>query len=121
MNNSSVTDLSKIWLDMMRLITQHINDENCDQWHPTLSYSKIISDIEKTNSEKVQINIIEVIIMLFNKKKIKDLKERKLFRKNCRRRTRRKFFEEMAKRIYQIRCAITKANEQYDQEKQLLI
>ena len=106
---------------MMRSITQHINDESCDQWHPTLSYCKIITDIEKTISEKVQINIIEVIIMLFNKKKIKDLKERKLFRKNCRRTTRRKFFEEMAKRIYQIRCAITKANEQYDQEKQLLI
>ena len=71
MNNSSVIDLINIWLNMMRSITQHIIDENCDQWHPTLSYCKIISDIEKAIAEKLQINVTEVIIMLFNKKKIK--------------------------------------------------
>ena len=121
MNNMSVMDLTKIWLDMMRPITQHVVDENSEQWHPTLSYCNIITNIEEAIREKLEINIIEVIVMLLTKKKMKDLKERKLFRKNCRRRTRRKFFEELAKRIYQMRLAMTKANKQHYREKKLII
>ena len=97
MNDNSVPDLTKIWLDMMRPITQHIVDENSKQWHPSLSYCKTITNIEEAIREKLEMNIMDVVFMLKTKKKMKDLKEKKLFEKNCRRRTRRKFFEELDK------------------------
>ena len=45
--SQDVSNLIKIWIDMMRPVTQHLIDENSEQWAPTLSYYKIIENIEK--------------------------------------------------------------------------
>ena len=76
MNNESVMDLFNIWIDMMRPITQHLIDENSEQWTATFSFCKSIENIEKAIAEKLQITAEEVKVMLMFKKKRKDLKER---------------------------------------------
>ena len=81
MNDNSVTYLVKIWLDMMRPITHHLVDENSEQWSPSLGYCDTIRNIEKAIKEKLEISIVEVIVILLNKKKIQDLKERNLLKK----------------------------------------
>ena len=101
MNKESVTDLVKIWIDMMRPITRHLIDENREQWPPTLSYHKSIENIENAIAEKLQITVAEVKVIFIFKKKTKDLKERKLFKKEKTKektmvgKRRRKYFEKL--------------------------
>ena len=97
MNNESVTDLVKIWIDMMRPITQYLIDETSEQWPPTLSYHKSIENIENAIAEKLQITVVEVKVMLIFIKKTKDLKERKLFKKE---KTKEKTMVGKRRRIY---------------------
>ena len=116
MNNESVTDLVKIWIDMMRPITQHLIDENSKQWPPTLSYHKSIENIENAIAEKLQITVAECKVMLIFKKKTKDLKERKLFKKEKTKektmvgKKRRKYFEKLENDMRTINNSTFKAH-----------
>ena len=79
-HKTSVTDLVKMWIDMMRANTQHMIDENCAQWHTSIAYNKSIENLENTIAKKLEITVLEVKVMLNYKKKTKDVKEKKLFR-----------------------------------------
>ena len=77
---TSVTDLVKMWIDMMRANTQHMIDENCTQWHTSFAYNKSIENLENATANKLGITVLEVKVMLNYKKRTKDVKEKKLFR-----------------------------------------
>ena len=77
--NTSVTNLTKIWIDMMRPHTQHIIDDQCKEWHPSLVYNKSIDNIEAAISEKLEINLVETKVMLNYKKRTDDAKEKRYF------------------------------------------
>ena len=81
MDRNSVSELIKIWLDMMRPVTQHLVDESCVCWHPTLVYYNSIAKIEFIISQKLEISAPEAKIMLLNKKKMKDSKEEETIKK----------------------------------------
>ena len=66
---TSVTDLVKMWIDMMRAITQHLIDENCTQWRTSLTYNKSIENIENAIAGKLKITVLEAKVMLNYKKK----------------------------------------------------
>ena len=76
--SQDVVDLIKIWIDMMRPVTHHTLHQRCEQFAPTLEYYKVMEEIEKDISLKMKISVPEVKIMLCCKKKMKDLKEKKL-------------------------------------------
>ena len=76
---TSVTDLVKMWIDMMRANTQHMIDENCAQWHTSMGYNKSIENLENAIAVKLDITVLEVKIMLNYKKKTQDAKEKRLF------------------------------------------
>ena len=101
---------------MMRPITQHLIDENSKQWPPTLSFHKSIENIENAIAEKLQITVAEVKVMLIFKKKTKDLKERKLFKKEKTKekkmvgKRRRKYFEKLENDMRTINNSAFKAH-----------
>ena len=80
MNNASVTDLIKNWINMMCPITHHLVDENSERWHPSIPYYNVIESIEYAIAEKLKITAAEAKIMLLVKKKMEDLKERKVLK-----------------------------------------
>ena len=73
MNNESVTDLIKNWIDMMRPITQHLVDENSERWNPSIPYYNVVESIEYAIAEKLKITAAEVKVMLLIKKKMEEL------------------------------------------------
>ena len=77
---TSVTNLVKMWINMMRAITQHLIDENCTQWCTSLTYNKSIENIENAIADKLKITVIEAKVMLNYKRKTQDAKEKKLFK-----------------------------------------
>ena len=76
---TSVTDLVKIWIVIMRANTQHMIEENCTQWRTSIGYNKSIENLENVIAKKLDITVLEVKVMLNYKKKTKDIKEKKLF------------------------------------------
>ena len=78
---TSVTDLVKMWIDMMRANMQHMIDENCAQWHTSLAYNNSIENLENAIANKLEITVLEVKVMLNYKKKTKDVKEKRLFKR----------------------------------------
>ena len=81
MNNESVADLIKNWTDTMPPITQHLVDENSERWTPSIPYYNVVESIEYAIAEKLKITAAEVKVMLLIKKKMEDLKERKVLKK----------------------------------------
>ena len=79
LRETSVSDLMKVWLDMMHGNTQDTID-NCTKWSSSLGYNKSIENVELAICEKLQITLLESKIMLNSKKKVVDAKERKLFK-----------------------------------------
>ena len=61
---TSVTDLVKMWIDMMRANTQHMIDENCTQWRTSVGYNKAIENLETAIANKLEITVLEVNVML---------------------------------------------------------
>ena len=80
LRKTSVSDLIKTWIDLMRANTQHMIDENATQWHTSIGYNKAIENIEITIADKLQITVLEVKVMLNYKKKNKGRKGEKLFK-----------------------------------------
>ena len=76
--SQDVVNLIKIWIDMMHPVTHHTLHQRCDHFAPSLDYYKVMEEIEKDISLKMKISVPEVKIMLCCKKKMKDLKEKKL-------------------------------------------
>ena len=77
--SQDVVNLIKIWIDMMCPVTHHTLHQRCEQFAPTLDYYKVMEEIQKDIAVKMKISMEEVKIMLCCKKKMKDLKEKKLF------------------------------------------
>ena len=76
---------------MMTANTQHTLEANSTKWHSSLGYNKSIENIELVICEKLQITLLEAKIMLNSKKKVVDVKEKKLFKcKNGRISTKKK-------------------------------
>ena len=90
LRKTSVYDLINLWVDLTRPNTQHISDSNSTKWHSTLGYKKCIENVEIVISEKLEITLLEVKIMLKSKKKITDLTEAKLLKSRKRKATEQK-------------------------------
>ena len=80
LRKTSVADLIRMWVDLMRANTQHVIDKNSSKWHSSLGYKKFIENIELVICEKLEITLLEAKIMLNSKKKVVDAKESKLFK-----------------------------------------
>ena len=80
LRKTSVTDLIKTWVYMMRANTQHTIDINASKWHSSLGYNKSIENIELVLCKKLEITLIEAKIMLNSKKKLVNTKESRLFK-----------------------------------------
>ena len=80
--STSVTNLTKIWIDMMRPHTQHIIDDPCKEWRPSVTFNKAIDNIEEAIAERLNINLVETKVMLNYKKRTKDAKEKRYFTRN---------------------------------------
>ena len=110
---TSVTDLVKMWIDMMRANTQHMIDENCTQCHTSLAYNKSIENLENAIANKLEITVLEVKVILNCKKKTKDVKERKLFRtkeKTMLVRKKRKYLNKLTKDMENIQSSLFNAH-----------
>ena len=110
---TSVTDLVKMWIDMMRANTQHMIDENCAQWHTSVGYNKCIENLENTIASKLDISVLEVKVMLNYKKKTKDIKEKKLFktrRQSMLIRKKKKYLNKLTKDMENIQNSIFNAH-----------
>ena len=79
--STSVTNLTKIWIDMMRPHTQHIDDQ-CKEWRPSLTFNKTIDSTEVAIAEILDINLVETKVMLNYKKRTVDAKEKRYFTRN---------------------------------------
>ena len=90
LRKTSVYNLINVWVDLTRPNTQHISDGNSTKWHSSLGYSKCIENVEIVISEKLEITLLEIKIMLNSKKKITDLTEAKLFKTRKRKATEQK-------------------------------
>ena len=90
LRKTSVYDLINVWIDLTRPKTQHISDSNSTKWHSSLGYNKCIENVEIVISEKLEITLLEVKIMLNSKKKVIDLTEAKLFKSSKRKATEQK-------------------------------
>ena len=109
---TSVTDLVKMWIDMMHANTQHMIDENCAQWHTSLAYNKSIENLENAIASKIEITVLEVKVMLNYKKKTKDVKEKRLFRTKERTmlvRKKRKYLNKLNKDMETIQSSLFNA------------
>ena len=80
LRKTSVADLIRTWVDLMRANTQHAIDKNSSKWHSSLGYNKAIENIEIVICEKLEITLLEAKIMLNSKKKVINAKEGKLFK-----------------------------------------
>ena len=80
LQKTSVSDLIKVWIDMMHAITQHTLIEDATRWNSSLGYNKSIENIELVIWEKLQITLLESKTMLNSKKKVVDAKEKKIFK-----------------------------------------
>ena len=80
LRKTSVANLIRTWIDLMRANTQHVIDKNSSKWHSILGYNKSIENIELVICEKLEITLLEAKIMLNSKKKVVDAKEIKLFK-----------------------------------------
>ena len=80
LRKTSVYDLINVWVDLTKPNTQHMSDGNSTKWHSSLGYNKRIENVEIVISEKLEIALLEVKIMLNSKKKITNLTEAKLFK-----------------------------------------
>ena len=80
LRKTSVADIIKTWVDMMRANTQHAIDTNASKWHSSLGYNKSIENIELVVCEKLEIMLLEAKIMLNSKKKVLDAKESRLLK-----------------------------------------
>ena len=80
LKKTSVADLIRTWIDMMRANTQHVIDRNASKWHSSLGYNNSIENLELVIAEKLDITLLEAKVMLTYKKKAKDAKESKLFK-----------------------------------------
>ena len=80
LRKTSVADLIRTWLDLMRANTQHVIDKNSSKCHSSLGYNNSIENIELVICEKLEITLLEAKIMLNSKKKVVDAKETKLFK-----------------------------------------
>ena len=110
---TSVTDLVKMWIDMMRANTQHMIDENCAQWHTSLAYNKSIENLENAIANKLEITVLEVKFMLNYKKKTKDVEEKRLFRTKERAmlvRKKRKYLNKLNKDMKTIQSSLFNAH-----------
>ena len=87
LRKTSVYDLINVWIDLTRPNTQHISESNSTKWHSSLGYNKCIENVEIVISEKLEITLLEVKIMLNSKKKVIDLTEAKLFKSRKRKAT----------------------------------
>ena len=65
-----MSDLIKVWIDMMRANTQHTLIEDATRWNSSLGYNKSTENIELVICEK-----LEIKIMLNSKKKVVDGEE----------------------------------------------
>ena len=100
-----------MWLDLMRLHTQHINDDNCKQWHPSAVYNKTIDNIETVISEKMELTLIETKVMLNYKKRTADTKEKRYFsRKNKVLRKKKKYLNKLIDNMGEMRNAVFNAH-----------
>ena len=80
-NKTSVTNLTKIWIDLMRPHTQHIINNECKEWRPSQVYNKTIDAIEAAIAKKLEINLVETKVMLNYKKRTNDAKEKRYFQR----------------------------------------
>ena len=125
LRRTSVSDLMKVWLDMMHANTQHTID-NSIKWSSSLGYNKSIENVELAICEKLQITLLESKIMLNSKKKVVDDKERKLFKCKKRENIKRKKQKYLNKRttgmdmiqteIFHAHHAVTKLDNIIDEE-----
>ena len=80
LRKTSVADLIRVWIDMMRANTQHTLVPNSSKWNSSLGHNKSIENIELVICEKLQITLLESKIMLNSKKKVVDAKEKKILK-----------------------------------------
>ena len=80
LKKTSLMNLMNLWIDMMRANTEHLNNPLASKWHSSIGFNKAIENIEVTLSEKLQITLLEVKIVLNSKKKVTDARERELFK-----------------------------------------
>ena len=80
LKKTSLMNLMNLWIDMMRANTEHLNNPLASKWHSSIGFNKAIENIEVTLSEKLQISLLEVKIVLNSKKKVTDARERELFK-----------------------------------------
>ena len=102
-----------MWIDMMRVNTQHMIDENCAQWHTSLAYNKSIENLENAIANKLEITVLEVKVMLNYKKKTKGVKEKRLFRTKERTmlvRKKRKYLNKLTKDMENIQSSLFNAH-----------
>ena len=59
LRKTSVADLIRTWIDLMRANTQHAVDKNYSKWHSSLGYNKAIENIEIVICEKLEITLLE--------------------------------------------------------------
>ena len=107
---TNMPDLTKLSQDMMHVHTQHEIGKTCKLYHVSATYNKCIEQIEKCISQKLEITLLEVKLMLNYKKKIKDAKEKKLFQKKTKtilmEKKRKKYFEKLTKDMEEIQNAV---------------
>ena len=80
LRKTSVADLIRVWIDMMRANTQHTLVPNSSKWNSSLGYNKSIENIELVICKKLQITLLESKILLNSKKKVVDAKEKKILK-----------------------------------------
>ena len=80
--SQDVTNLIKIWIDMMRPVMHHTLHPRCEQFAPTLEYYNRMQEIEIDIARKMKISVEEVKIMLCCKKEMKELKEKNYLKIN---------------------------------------
>ena len=80
LRKTSISDLIKVWIDMIRANTQHTIDASATKWNSSLGYNRSIENIELVICEKLQITLLDSKVMLNSKKKAVDAKEKKLIK-----------------------------------------
>ena len=113
LKKTSVANLMKMWVDMMRPHMQHTIDDNCKQWNPSQTYNKCIENIESVISQKLEMNLLETKVLLNYKKRTKDVKEAKYFKKKQAlevEKKRRKYFKKLNEDMGEIQNAVFNAH-----------
>ena len=81
LRKTSVADLIRVWIDMMRANTQHTLVPNSSKWNSSLGYNKSTENIELVICKKLQITLLESKIILNSKKKVVDAKNGRITKK----------------------------------------